>query len=60
MPPESVVLLLIGTWLLVAAAALWGMLRIARRHHARQPSRSPQPNRPRPAPMRHKPARIGH
>lgn len=60
MPPESVVLLLIGTWLLVAAAALWGMLRIARRHHTRQAVRPPQHSRTRIVPMRHKPVRVGH
>ncbi|MGY4531937.1 hypothetical protein ACVW0Y_001053 [Pseudomonas sp. TE3786] len=55
MPPESIVLLLIGTWLLVAAATLWGMLRIARRHHkaAARPAL-------RALPTRHKPARAGH
>ncbi|WP_165840716.1 hypothetical protein [Pseudomonas sp. SDI] len=30
------IILLIGTWLLVAAAMLWGVLRIARRHHLHQ------------------------
>jgi hypothetical protein len=33
--------LMIGAWLLVAGAMLWGVLRIARRHHhpaAQQPS----------------------
>ena len=40
MSPESVILLMIAGWLLVAAAMLWGMLRIARRHsHAHEPSR---------------------
>lgn len=32
MGPESVILLLISAWFLVAAAMLWGLLRIARRH----------------------------
>jgi hypothetical protein len=32
MGPESVILLAISAWFLVAAAMLWGMLRIARRH----------------------------
>ncbi|MGE8391422.1 hypothetical protein HFV04_024885 [Pseudomonas sp. BIGb0427] len=27
------ILLLLGAWLSVAAAMLWGVLRIARRHH---------------------------
>jgi hypothetical protein len=66
MPPESMILLLIGTWLLVAAATLWGMLRIARRHHnAHYHQNHPQPQpvqRPalRPAQARHTPARAGH
>lgn len=32
MGPESIILLMISAWFLVAAAMLWGMLRIARRH----------------------------
>lgn len=32
MSPESVILLAVSAWLLVAAAMLWGMLRVARRH----------------------------
>ena len=28
-----IILMLIGSWLAVAAAMLWGVLRIARRHH---------------------------
>ncbi|MBD9484109.1 hypothetical protein IB229_14085 [Pseudomonas sp. PDM14] len=32
MSPESVILLMISGWLLVAASMLWGMLRLARRH----------------------------
>lgn len=32
MNAESVILLMISGWLLVAAAMLWGMLRLARRH----------------------------
>jgi hypothetical protein len=59
MPPESIVLLLIGTWLLVAAATLWGMLRIARRHHSRQHVRPAQPAM-RAVQARHKPLRVGH
>lgn len=31
------IFLLIGTWLVVAAAMLWGVLRIARRHHLHHP-----------------------
>jgi hypothetical protein len=59
MPPQSIILMLIGTWLLVAAATLWGMLRIARRHHERQHARPTKPAM-RAAPARHKPVRIGH
>lgn len=29
----ATIILLIGGWLAVAAAMLWGILRIARRHH---------------------------
>lgn len=32
MNPESLILLMICAWLLLAAALLWGMLRVARRH----------------------------
>ncbi len=59
MPPESIVLLLIGTWLLVAAATLWGMLRIARRHHNRQHARPAQPA-VRAVHGRPKPLRVSH
>ena len=47
MGPESVILLMISAWFLVAAAMLWGMLRIARRHavyhqpHAAMPTPAP-------------------
>ena len=41
MSPESIVLLLVGTWLLVAAAMLWGVLRIARRHQRPAPAAEP-------------------
>ena len=34
MGPESVILLMISAWFRVAAAMLWGLLRIARRHVA--------------------------
>jgi hypothetical protein len=57
MPPESVVLLLLGTWLLVAAAALWGMLRIVKRHHA-HPAPQPAQRSERRAHPRHAPARA--
>ncbi|WP_170930275.1 MULTISPECIES: hypothetical protein [unclassified Pseudomonas] len=36
------IMMLIAGWLAVAAAMLWGVLRIARRHH-------PHPPRPEPA-----------
>lgn len=34
MSPESVILLMISGWLLVAASMLWGMLRLSRRYQA--------------------------
>ena len=43
------IFLLIGTWLVVAAAMLWGVLRIARRHHLHHP----QPKAATPAAHRH-------
>ncbi|MBV6288052.1 hypothetical protein [Pseudomonas aegrilactucae] len=43
------IFLLIGTWLVVAAAMLWGVLRIARRHHLHHP----QPRKAAPAVQRH-------
>ncbi|WP_043307256.1 hypothetical protein [Pseudomonas sp. ML96] len=58
MEAESVILLAISSWFLVAAAMLWGMLRVVRRHaldaHAYQ-----EPNRPREVPVtaRRKPRR---
>ena len=51
MGPESVILLAISAWFLVAAAMLWGILRIARRHavynppHATTPTPAPLPSR---------------
>lgn len=60
MPPESIILLLIGTWLLVAAATLWGMLRIARRHHSRHQARPARPAALRAAHRRHEPLRTSH
>jgi hypothetical protein len=51
MGPESVILLMISAWFLVAAAMLWGILRIARRHavyhqpHAAMPTPAPLPGR---------------
>ena len=43
MGPESIILLMISAWFLVAAAMLWGMLRIARRHaaHSSHPESRP-------------------
>jgi len=38
------IILMIGAWLLVAAAMLWGVLRIARRHH--HPGLEQSPARP--------------
>ncbi|MGE7956086.1 hypothetical protein ACQKQA_05700 [Pseudomonas sp. NPDC089530] len=34
----TTILMLIGGWLAVAAAMLWGVLRITRRHHPRLPT----------------------
>jgi hypothetical protein len=58
MEAESVILLGISSWFLVAAAMLWGMLRIVRRHACEQhpfPQAKPaikrkprRPKRPRP------------
>lgn len=39
MSPTVTIFMLIGAWLAVAAAMLWGVLRISRRHH---PAPSPQ------------------
>ncbi|EIK93297.1 hypothetical protein PMM47T1_27749 [Pseudomonas sp. M47T1] len=37
------IVMMIGAWLLVAAAMLWGVMRIARRHqHPAPPARVPQ------------------
>ncbi len=33
MSPTVTILMLIGAWLTVAGAMLWGVLRISRRHH---------------------------
>jgi hypothetical protein len=49
------IVLLIAGWLAVAAAMLWGVLRISRRHHHREISRvapvqsKSQPTRPAPS-----------
>lgn len=61
MGPESVILLAVSAWLLVAAAMLWGMLRVVRRHAMHQqeapklPSRMPA-QRKHPRPKRQRPA----
>jgi hypothetical protein len=34
MSPTVTILMLIGAWLAVAGAMLWGVLRISRRHHS--------------------------
>ncbi|WP_263262055.1 hypothetical protein [Pseudomonas sp. RIT-PI-S] len=43
------ILMMITAWLLVAAAMLWGVLRIARRHHStaapKSRAKAAQPNR---------------
>lgn len=38
----TILCLLIAGWLAVAAAMLWGVLRIARRHHHPHPIDAPQ------------------
>ncbi|MCO8168090.1 hypothetical protein NJC40_09910 [Pseudomonas sp. 21LCFQ02] len=44
MSPEMTIVMLIAAWLAVACAMLWGVMRIARRHH--QPLRQPPQVRP--------------
>mgnify|MGYP007064762902 CR=1 FL=1 len=52
-PALTLTLMIVG-WLAVAVAMLWGMLRIAKRHHVRSPhvdvsesqAADPPPNRP--------------
>ncbi len=49
MEPALILLLMILGWLSVALAMLWGMMRIARRHHppqARPPIKQRPPHRP--------------
>ncbi|MDG9926342.1 MULTISPECIES: hypothetical protein [unclassified Pseudomonas] len=48
MGPASIILLMISAWFLVAAAMLWGMLRIVRRHATYN---QPRVARPQPAPL---------
>jgi hypothetical protein len=47
---------LIAGWLAVAAAMLWGVLRIARRHQHQQPQSRSQPA----PPVRHRTATVQH
>jgi len=38
------IVMMVGAWILVAAAMLWGVMRIARRHqHPAAPKPAPQP-----------------
>jgi len=53
MGPASIILLMISAWFLVAAAMLWGMLRIARRHAVHSQPRATMPP-PAPLPVRRK------
>lgn len=48
MSPTVTILMLIGAWLAVAGAMLWGVLRISRRHHpvARPHVEGQRPSRP--------------
>jgi hypothetical protein len=39
------ILMIIGAWLAVAAAMLWGVLRIARRHPHHRPAKPSEPAR---------------
>lgn len=63
MNAESVILLMISGWLLVAAAMLWGMLRLARRHQAMAMlAQAERVNalQPEPEPLQVVPARRAH
>lgn len=52
MSPTMVIFMLIAAWLSVAAAMLWGVLRIARRHHLHHQDPQPHVRAPAPAPRR--------
>jgi hypothetical protein len=54
MSPEMTIVMLIAAWLAVAGAMLWGVMRIARRHH--HPA-APTPLKPR---RRSKQAKHSH
>lgn len=52
MSPTVTIFLLIGAWLAVAGAMLWGVLRISRRHHpVPRPQIQPAPVMPAPQPV---------
>jgi len=58
MAAESVILLAVSSWFLVAAAMLWGMLRVVRRHARDAAERQPAlPLRESPPEPRRKPRR---
>ncbi|UZE21957.1 hypothetical protein LOY67_18095 [Pseudomonas sp. B21-056] len=42
----TTIVMLVFSWLSVAAAMLWGVLRITRRHHHPSPSRTEKPAEP--------------
>ncbi|WP_434601268.1 hypothetical protein J3P91_17635 [Pseudomonas sp. Z4-7] len=42
----TTILMLVFGWLSVATAMLWGVLRIARRHHHAPPPQAKQPSKP--------------
>jgi ABC-type nickel/cobalt efflux system permease component RcnA len=43
---EMTIVMLIAAWLAVAAAMLWGVMRISRRHHHHHRSVEPAPAKP--------------
>lgn len=53
---EMTIVMLIAAWLAVACAMLWGVMRIARRHHHPAPPATPARPAARPAPtlVKHK------
>jgi hypothetical protein len=51
-----IIVMLISGWLAVAAAMLWGVLRIARRHHPHH--HSAQPLKPATTPDHHASAQV--
>ncbi|MCE7763007.1 hypothetical protein GQL56_10180 [Pseudomonas putida] len=52
------ILMLVGMWLSVAAAMLWGVLRIVRRHAQHHPLPPQAPAKPQPARRARRPAGV--